>query len=212
MCAIKRRDHLYRKFKISQSVSAWKRYKEMRNRVVRSFRAGFFSNLSRTANDPQKFWKRVNTLNTVSSHIPTLVSDNTLVSEDAEKAEVLNVFFGQSYNKSDPPLQHSPSQHLSDTTSDISLIDISEEEVVCLISSLKPKKSPGIDGITVEMLQLVAQCIGPALTLLFNHFLAMGKIPSEWKVGKVIPIPKGKHLQLPPTIVQLCFYPLSTRF
>ncbi len=57
MCAIKR-DHLYRKFKISQSVSAWKKYKEMRNRVVkliRSSRAVFFSNLSRMANDPQKF-------------------------------------------------------------------------------------------------------------------------------------------------------------
>ncbi len=92
------------------------------------------------ANDPQKFWKIVNSSNTVSSHIPTLVSDNTLVSEDAEKAEVLNIFFGESLNKSDSSLQHSPSQHLSDSTSDISLIDISEEEVVCLISSLKPKR------------------------------------------------------------------------
>ena len=154
----------------------------------------------------------MNTLNTVSSHIPTLVSDNTLVSEDAEKAEVLNVFFGESFNKSDSPLQHSPSHHLSDSTSDISLIDISEEEVVCLMSSLKPKMSPGIDGITVEMLQLVVQCIEPALTLLFNHFLAMGKIPLEWKVGKVIPIPKGNIFSCHPTIVQLCFYPLSARF
>ena len=58
-------------------------------KLIRSSRAVFFSNLSRTANDPHKFWKIVNTLNTVSSHIPTLVSDNTLVSEDTEKAEVL---------------------------------------------------------------------------------------------------------------------------
>ena len=125
-------------------------------KLIRSSRAVFFSNLSRVANDFQKFWKIVNTLNTVSSHIPTLVSDNTLVSENAEKAEVLNVFFGESFNKSDPPFQHSPSQHLSDSTSDISLIDTSEKEFMRLISSLKPKKSPGIDGITVEMLQLVA--------------------------------------------------------
>ena len=107
MRAIKRRDHLYRKFKILQSVSAWRRYKKMRNRVVkliRSSRAIIFSNLSRAANDLQTFWKIVNTLNTFSSHIPTLVSDNTLVSEDAEKAEVLNIFFGESFNKSDPPL------------------------------------------------------------------------------------------------------------
>ena len=108
-------------------------------KLIRSSRAVFFSNLSRVANDFQKFWKIVNTLNTVSSHIPTLVSDNTLVSEDAEKAEVLNVFFGENFNKSDLSLQHSPSQHLCDSTTDISLIDISEEEVVCLISSLKPK-------------------------------------------------------------------------
>ena len=153
----------------------------------------------------------MNTLNTFSSHIPTLVSDNTLMSEDAEKAEVLNIFSGESFNKSDPPLQHSSSQYLSDSTSDISLIDISQEKVVCLISSLKPKVSPEIDAITVEMLPLVVQCIGPALTLLFNHFLAMGKIQSEWKVGKVIPIPKGKHLQLPSNYRPIMLLPIVSK-
>ena len=82
---------------------------------------------------------------------------------------------------------------------------------MCLISSLKPQKSPGIVGITVEMLQLVAQCIGPALMLLFNHFLAMGKIPSEWKVGNIIPIPKGKHLQLPSNYRPITLLPIVSK-
>ena len=91
MCAIKQRDRLYHKFKISQTAFAWKKYKEMRNRLVkliRSSKSVFFSNLSRTAADPQKFWKIVNTLKNVSGHIPTLVCDNESVSEDIEKAEV----------------------------------------------------------------------------------------------------------------------------
>ena len=194
MPLVKCRDHLYQKFKITQSAHTWMKYKQMRNRVVkliRSSKLAFFRNLSNGADDPQKFWKIVNSLKNVSNHIPTLKYNNTMISEDAEKAEVLNTFFSECFNKSDPPLQYSPTQQLRNSSFDMSIIDICEEEVLHMISSLKPKKSPGVYGITAEMLQLVAHCIVPSLTLLLNHILAMGRIPSEWKVGTIIPIPKG---------------------
>ncbi len=39
----------------------------------------------------------------------------------------------------------------------------------------------------------------------------MGKIPSEWKVGKVIPIPKGKHLQLPSNYRPIMLLPIVSK-
>lgn len=93
-------------------------YEKMRNRVVkciRSSKCSFLSNLSRSANDPQKFWKIVNSLISFSSYVPTLAYNNLLVSEDTDKAEELNTFFCECFNKSDPPHQYSSYQYLSNS-------------------------------------------------------------------------------------------------
>ena len=51
------------------------------------------------------------------------------------------------------------------------------------IKNLKCNKSSGIDKLTEEILL-------PVWTLLFNHILDTGSIPSNWQAGKIVPIYK----------------------
>ena len=39
--------------------------------------------------------------------------------------------------------------------------------------------------------------IVPVLTMLFNHSIQTGKLPSAWKVSNIIPIPKGSSSDEP---------------
>ena len=48
-----------------------------------------------------------------------------------------------------------------------------------------------------EMLKISAADIAPSLTILFNHFFAEGKLPCEWKIACISPIPKGKDPKSP---------------
>ena len=61
-----------------------------------------------------------------------------------------------------------------------------------MLSSLTLRKAPGIDTITADMLRLTATLIAPAVTLLFNHILWLGKLPKDQKTSVVVPIPKNK--------------------
>ena len=51
-------------------------------------------------------------------------------------------------------------------------------------------KSVGSDGISGKM---TAISFAPQLTTLFNNSISTGRFPSDWKVGRIVPIPKGKQ-------------------
>ena len=51
--------------------------------------------------------------------------------------------------------------------------------------------------IRSQMLKSTAPCIGSIITKLFNQFLAAGKIPSQWKMSTVVPIPKSDNHSSP---------------
>ena len=67
---------------------------------------------------------------------------------------------------------------------------ITTEEVNKAITKLKNKKSPGIDGISSEMLKAGQGCLTPVLVKLFNHILRSKSYPEVWQVGLVSAIHK----------------------
>lgn len=77
---------------------------------------------------------------------------------------------------------------------------IFEGEIRQTLASLKPKKAPGLDGITNKMLKSLSDS-DPAikiLTNLFNSCLSCSYYPTQWKKGKVILFPKpGKDPSIP---------------
>ena len=66
-----------------------------------------------------------------------------------------------------------------------------------LLSSLDESKANGPDEISAKMLKNTAPCIGSSITKLFNQFLTAGKIPSQWKMSIVVPIPKSDNHSSP---------------
>ena len=68
------------------------------------------------------------------------------------------------------------------------------EEVYNLLHSLDTTKSNGDDDISAIMLQNTALSITEAVTKMFNISISLGKLPDEWKISCITPIPRhGDH-------------------
>ena len=65
---------------------------------------------------------------------------------------------------------------------------ITEDDIKKEIKSLKPKASAGCDGISLNMLKLIAPHITKSLTLIVNQSLFTGIFPEKLKIAKVIPL------------------------
>jgi len=67
---------------------------------------------------------------------------------------------------------------------------ITETEVKNAIKQLKNRKSPGIDGITTEIIKAGGNMMIKALTILFNKIIISEKTPDDWSKMIITPIHK----------------------
>lgn len=75
---------------------------------------------------------------------------------------------------------------------------ISELEVKEAVFELKARKAPGPDSIPNFVIQAFPDTARKLMTRIFNDCLKISYFPSEWKIGKVIAIPKpGKDKEIP---------------
>jgi hypothetical protein len=78
--------------------------------------------------------------------------------------------------------------------------EFTQDEVRQIIDGFKPKKAPGPDGITSEILTLIFKSIHTAMTSIYNESLKTGCFPKQWKIARIIPITKpGKEDSLDPS-------------
>ena len=116
-------------------------------------------------------------------------TESLSASTNNEKASLLNNAFSQNFN---PSLSNEeckdfyvhPSVPLCDE------ILCTEEEVFNLFKNIDPSKASGPDGISGRMLKQTAQSIASPLTTLFNLSIKSGKLPTNWKISSVVPIPR----------------------
>ena len=66
------------------------------------------------------------------------------------------------------------------------------QQVFNQLKSLKKKKSTGLDNIPAYVLKDCASVITEPLTHIINSSLITGVFPTDWKLSKLIPIPKSK--------------------
>ena len=59
--------------------------------------------------------------------------------------------------------------------------------------SVDPTKATGVDLSSAKMLKATATNIVPAVTSLFNLYLAQGLLPAEWKLTRIMPILKSQE-------------------
>ena len=70
----------------------------------------------------------------------------------------------------------------------------SREEIVSVIKKFNPKKAPGEDGLTSEIILYVFRSFPSFLTEVYNKCLKEGCFPKQWKKSSIVPIIKpGKE-------------------
>lgn len=89
-------------------------------------------------------------------------------------------------------------QHLQDITG-WKFSTIEPEDLHKLIDDLKPKKSSGPDGISYYTLKQLKFEVAPVLLRIVNKSIQESQFLSAWKVGKVIPLYKGKGSRSDPS-------------
>ena len=114
-------------------------------------------------------------------------SDQTLLSSDKDKANILNKAFCSFFNACCPPLSDPPTPNTSTCPPEFLC---SPSEIYHLIHNLPSVTACGLDGIPSKFLKLTSHSIASPLSLIFNSSLQSGIFPSAWKCSKIIPIPK----------------------
>ena len=192
---IRKRKRLYSKFKISKKPSDFENYKHIRNKTIAEIRKSKKSEVDKLAaklsnNDigPKDWWKTLKHFikPEQSTSIPPLLNDDTILTDETEKASLLNDFFvGQTV------LDESRASLPSDLPipdNNLNTISTSPFEVESILKSLPLGKATGPDAINNRILRELATPLSSPLSDLFNFSLINGKVPLMWKEANVTPI------------------------
>ena len=68
--------------------------------------------------------------------------------------------------------------------------DFTQDDVRQVIEGFIPKKAPGPDGITSEILKLIYKGIPKTVTSIYNKCLRTGCFPANWKIARILPTTK----------------------
>lgn len=69
-------------------------------------------------------------------------------------------------------------------------MQITKRELENVVSSMKPRKAPGQDGIPNEALKHIVAAAGTELIKVFNECREKGKFPAAWKKAELVWLPK----------------------
>lgn len=189
-----------RKAKKSSRINLWENFRDLRRScksLLSRKRKEFFQSLpSLMKSNTKRFWslfKSVSNTSSVPSKMTWKRDEGTITAENPQDvANLLNNFFYSMFN---PPLsQEDYNDHPVSTTAScdcISDIYISPDDVRRILLSLDDNKATGPDRIPAKLLRCCAPYISSSLSDVFNKSLSTGRVPAEWKVSNIIPIPKG---------------------
>jgi len=128
-----------------------------------------------------------------STDTPLLKTNNGTVTDNLDKAELLNTQFQSVFTNEDFTVfpVKGPSPHPS-----VSNIIITSDGVAKLLSGLDIFKAPGPDNIRPWVLRELYDVIAPILAIIFNTSLQNHVVPQGWKLANITPIfKKGDRAQ-----------------
>ena len=109
------------------------------------------------------------------------------VTNDIDKAELLNQYFGSECDDGQLP-------HFKQIVPDdlkLNSVDFSINAVLRVLTKLKNKSVPGPDKLPPVLYKNLSSSLAEPLSLLFASCQSVGKIPDEWHSAIVTPLYKG---------------------
>ena len=140
----------------------------------------------------KKLFNHLKSMSTQKSCIGTIIHNSSPVTDPTHKAELFNNYFNSTFTKSTFVLP--PTNQLPTPSSQLSSIEITCSDVFDAFCSLNTAKSPGCDNISPKVLVRCCTSLLDPISHLFSLCLHSSSIPKEWKVHKIIPIPKKGDL------------------
>ena len=134
----------------------------------------------------KKFWQFIKHQKTDSVGVSSLKDGGKLITNDKDKAELLNKQFQSVFTKVTSPFDGEPP--FSNRIPDMHEIEICPEGICKLLKNLHPEKAPGPDKISPRILKELADEIATPLSCILRKSLESGIIPADWKCANVVPI------------------------
>ena len=149
-----------------QNPQHWKKFKELRKTWSGKKNSPFIG---------KKFWTYIKSKRKDNVGISSLNSENTEITDNKAKAEILsNQFKAVFVDKDADTIPDMDSSGISD----IHPLEFQTKGIVSLLRNINTKKASGPDEIA------------PFLQFIFNQSLTTGQVPSDWKCANMTPVLK----------------------
>ena len=183
------------------SLNLLKSYRNVYNKTFRAAKKLYFEfELRVNQSNLKKSWELIRLAMRKkaekSSSIANILSNNQLVSDPQEIANLFNEFFTSipssiidEINPSDRP----PDVLVDNDVPLFSLSDlpVTEAEIINATKLLQPKKTADMTGISVWLVQKIIANISVPLQHIFCKSFSNGIVPNQLKVAKVVPVFKS---------------------
>jgi len=125
---------------------------------------------------------------------PLLTEVGVLVTEDAEKVELLNAFFASVFTAKAGPQESQALEVREEACRKDDLPLVEEGYVRDHLSNLEAHKSMGPDGMHVQVLRELADVIAEPLSIIFERSWRTGEVPEDCRKANVTAVfKKGKE-------------------
>lgn len=120
-------------------------------------------------------------------------ADGALLSNEEHQTERWSEHFEEVLNKPPSTFPRSP---IGATPEDarFTITAPSQREIAAAIKKLKNNKAPGADNIASEMLKVDTATLSSQLQLILQEVWVTETIPTEWKDGRIVKLPKKGNL------------------
>ncbi|XP_069607092.1 uncharacterized protein [Ranitomeya imitator] len=146
----------------------------------------FFDIKKESKTNPKLFFNYINSKRIKTENVgPLKNSEERMVVDDEEKANILNTFFSTVFTVENEMLGEIPRNNENPI---LRVTNLTQEEVRNRLNKIKIDKSPGPDGIHPRVLRELSNVIDKPLFLIFSDSIATGSVPQDWRIANVVPI------------------------
>ena len=190
--AMKKKERLWHKYKLSGEKIDQLEYNRTRNKVRNLTRKAVKNHEKKIVGDikenPKKFWSYVKSKTKTKTSIPDLYTSDAksdVSRNDCEKAEILADFFTSVFTEDNSEeLPHIEVKNV--TNSDYAnLTSINKEQVQKKLEKLRIDRSPGPDSLGPKVLHELSHTLSLPLSIIFSNSIASSILPEEWKSANI---------------------------
>ena len=182
----------------------WDIYRAKRNavrRMIRKAEASYWIGLFEESSSSKDFWKISNRILGKSKDAkigPLQDSNNTIITDDRQKADLINNYFidiAHNLTKNLDPVHLDTTCYINRITPTIENFSLNWDIVRDVLKSINPNKAVGPDNIFPKDLKLAQGSAIQGLFEVFKRSMDCSKFPQQWKESLVTPVfKKGNSL------------------